>query len=173
MGWKKSGAYWVGIVMVLLLALFTMTSSVAFAHDQQRQGPQFPTRASLQNAPSGTAGLQWNPQSKILLVTTHLSGLQPGKRYAEHIHMSTCAIEGKILYPLRTVVADAAGNATATTTINNVSNGIPATGWSIMVHSGSPAAMHTLLCGNIVNQERATTTAQSVSVVLGTTSMAH
>jgi hypothetical protein len=96
-----------------------MMSFTALAHDQKRQGSRSSTVTSLQNAPSGTADLRWNPQGKALTATLHLSGLQPGSNHAAHIHAGACSSRGKILYPFNNVVADAAGNGIAVTTINN------------------------------------------------------
>jgi hypothetical protein len=146
----------------LLLVLFMMTSLPAWAHGQQRQGFQSPIVASIPSAPSGNAKLQWNQQTNALNVTVQVSGLQAGSTHAEHIHAGTCANEGKILYPLNNIVADKAGNATVTSTVNNVSGGIPATGWTVTVHSGSTAQSSGLLCGNVTNPNKAT----SVSVAL-------
>lgn len=151
------------IIVVLLLTLFTMMSFTALADNQNRLDPRSSTVTSLQNAPSGTAALKWNPQSKVLTATLHLSGLQPGSIHAAHIHAGTCSSMGKILHPFNNVVADAAGNGTSVTTINNMAGGIPATGWNITVHSGPTAQTGTLLCGNVVNSKKAT----SVSVPLG------
>jgi hypothetical protein len=150
------------MLVVLLLTLFTMMSFTTLAHAQERQGFRSPLVAQLQQVPSGRADLIWNPQSQALTATLHLSGLQPRSNHAAHIHAGTCASMGKILYPFRNAVADAAGNAVSSTTINHVTGGIPATGWNITVHKGSTAQTGNLLCGNVVNPKRAT----SVSVPL-------
>ena len=39
-----------------------------------------------------------------------------------HIHAGTCQSQGQVVYPLQPIVADAQGNATSTTVINNASN---------------------------------------------------
>ena len=79
------------IMVVLLFTLFTMMSLTAFASDQHRQG----SRSTLVAAPSGNAQLQWNPQTKALTVTLHVSGLQPRSNHAAHIHAGPCSREGK------------------------------------------------------------------------------
>lgn len=145
-----------GVTLVLLLTLFTMMSFTAFAQDQSRQGLRAGTVPSLQSAPSGRANLEWNAQSKALTVTLHLSGLQPGSVHAAHIHAGTCASKEQILYPFENIIANDAGNALLIATVNNVAGGIPATGWNITVHNGSTAQTGTLLCGNVVNPEGAT-----------------
>jgi len=167
--YNKSSIIRGGIIVVLLLTLFTMMSFSALANDQHRSGLHTSTSTTLQNAPSGTAALNWNPQSKMLTVTLHLRGLQPGSNHAAHIHAGTCSSKGQILYPLKNVVADAAGNATSVTTINNMAGGIPATGWNVTVHQGPTAQTGDLFCGNVVNAKRAA----SVSVPLGAAHARH
>lgn len=156
----KSSVVRGSIMVVLLFTLFTMMSLTAFASDQRMQG----SRSTLAAAPSGNAHLQWNPQTKVLTVTVHVSGLQPRSNHANHLHAGPCSREGKILYPFSNIVADAAGNGASMTTFKNVTGGIPASGWDITVHRGPTAQTGTLLCGNVVNPTRAT----SVSVPLST-----
>lgn len=159
---NKSSIIRGSIIVVLLLILFTMMSFSALANDQHRSSLHASTTAALQNVPSGTAALSWNAQNKMLTAALHLSGLQPGSNHAAHIHADTCSSIGKILYPLKNVIADAAGNATSVTTINNIAGGIPASGWNIAVHQGPTAQTGEFFCGNIVNSKRAA----SVSVPL-------
>jgi hypothetical protein len=157
------------IMVVLLFTLFTTVSFPTFAHEQIRQDSHSHTVSSLQNAPSGRANLTWNPQSKALTATLSLHGLQPGSNHAAHIHAGTCSSMGKILYGFKNVVADAAGNGTSMTTINNVTGGIPAKGWQITVHRGSTAQTGDLLCGNVSNPMRVT----SVSFPFSPVSVMH
>ena len=154
----RSDAVRGSLMAVLLFTLLTMTSLTASASDQRMQG----SRSTMAAAPSGTAVLLWNAQTKALTATLHLSGLQPMSNHAAHIHSGPCSKEGNILYPFNNVVADANGNVTSMTTIQNVTGGIPASGWNITVHSGSTAQTSTLLCGDVVNPKGAT----SVSVPL-------
>jgi len=162
-------------MVVLLFTLFAMTSVAAFAYGQSIQSPQSqntPSSGGGGTAPAGTANLQWNPQTKALTAIVHLSGLQPDSSYANHIHAGNCATggeaEGKMLYPFNNVVTDADGNGTATTTINNVTGGIPASGWHIVVHSGPTAEASPLLCGNVVNPTGATSVSVPLSLVAAT-----
>lgn len=158
-------------MIVLLFTLFTMMSFTAFASNQSLQNSQSHTFTSLVNVPSsgggpsGTADLQWNPQTKALTATVYLTGLQPGSSYANHLHAGDCSTGGKMLYPFNNVVTDATGNGTATTTINNITGGIPASGWDIMVHTGPTAEASRLLCGNVVNPEGATAVTVLLSAI--------
>lgn len=163
------------IMVVLLFTLFTMTSFAAFAYGQSIQSPQSqnaPFGGGGGTAPAGTANLQWNPQTKALTAIVHLSGLQLDSSYANHIHAGNCATggeaEGKMLYPFNNVVTDAAGNGTATTTVNDITGGIPASGWHIVVHNGSTAETSPLLCGNVVNPTGTTSVSVPLSLVVAT-----
>ncbi len=88
----KSSVVRGSIMVVLLLALFTMMSLTAFASDQRMQV----SRSTLAAAPSGNAYVQWDPKTKALTVTLHVSGLQPQSNHAAHIHAGPCSREGKI-----------------------------------------------------------------------------
>ncbi len=158
----------ISIAGILLLAALVMSGLTAFAY--QPQDGASGANAMLKHAPAGSANLQWDPQSKALTVTLSLTGLQANSRHPAHIHAGDCSIDGTILYPLNDVVADAAGNATTTTVIPNVTGGIPATGWYINVHSGptlaTPAEMVPVTCGNVTNPNAA----QSLTVTLDGTS---
>jgi len=162
-------------MVILLFTLFTMTSFAAFAYGQNIQSPQSqntPFGGDGGTTPAGTANLQWNPQTKALTAIVHLSGLQPDSSYANHIHAGNCATggeaEGKMLYPFNNVVTDATGNGTATTIVNEIIGGIPASGWHIVVHNGSTAETSPLLCGNVVNPTGATAVSVPLSLVAAT-----
>jgi hypothetical protein len=152
------------IMVVLLFTLFTMMSLTAFASNQHMQGSRSTLVPFPAKAPSGNAQLQWNSHTKALTVTVHVSGLQPRSNHAAHIHAGPCSKEGRILYPFKNIVADAAGNGSSMTIFKNVTGGIPASGWDITVHNGSTAQTGALLCGNVANPRRAS----SVSIPLST-----
>jgi len=157
------------ILVVLLLALFMMMSftgsAYAQTYAQKIQGFPLAAPAPHRNVPSGTVNLSWNPRSRALTATLHVSGLQPRSNHAAHIHTGTCASLGRVLYPFRNVIADAAGNGVSTTTINNVTGGIPASGWNVTVHTGATAQTASLLCGNVVNPRRASSVSVPLSAV--------
>lgn len=162
---SKSSIMRGSIIAILLLTLFSLTSFTTFARGQHKQSAYANAAISLRHAtdaPSGTADLRWISQNKTLIVTLHLNGLQSGSTHAAHIHTGTCSSMGTILYPLNSVVADTVGTGRSTTTITNVTNGIPATGWNVTAHKGTTAQTGTLLCGNVANSSMAA----SVSVPL-------
>lgn len=90
---------------------------------------------------------------RTLTVKVTVSGLVPETQHVVHIHKGTCASQGDVVYPLKTLVADAAGKATATTTIPDVS-AIPASGWYINVHNSNnlstQAGFEPIACGDVV-----------------------
>ena len=127
----------------------------------------------LKHDPSGNADLKWNAQSHELSVTLALHGLQVKTTHPAHIHSGSCSKPGATVYTLDNVVADADGNASVTTVIKDVANGIPANGWYINVHNGpemtTPEQMMGITCGDISNPKAATTTDQSVTVTMAGT----
>lgn len=122
--------------------------------------------ATLSHEPTGTATLTWTPGNKTLVVKMSLTGLAPNSKHPAHIHSGSCTQQGKALYSLNDVVADAHGNATTTTTIKNVSGGIPASSWFINVHNGpgtSPADQDlSIACTDIANTNISTASTQTV-----------
>ncbi len=61
-------------------------------------------------------------------------------------------MQGKVLYPLTKLVADASGTATATTTITGVSS-LPSSGWYVNVHNSTALTTQTgfdpIACGSV------------------------
>jgi hypothetical protein len=116
---------------------------------------------TLKHVPNGTAELTWNASSKILTVKLSLTGLAPHSIHPSHIHSGSCSIPGRLIYPLQYVVADATGNAIVTSTVPNIADGIPATGWMIYVHNGpyviSDDQSLPITCGDISNPSGAKT----------------
>jgi len=103
---------------------------------------------------SGTA--QLSIDSGKLTVKLTVTGLAPNSTHIAHIHKGSCEAQGAVLYPLTSVVADASGKGTSTTTIPNVSS-IPASGWYVNVHLAStkdnlstPTGFDPIACGNVV-----------------------
>ena len=69
-------------------------------------------------------------------VSIQVHGLAPNSSHVSHVHVGSCAKPGNIAYALLQVVADAAGNATATSTVAEYYS-MPATGWYVNVHKGA------------------------------------
>lgn len=69
------------------------------------------------------------------VVSIQIHGMKPNSSHVSHVHIGTCAKQGNIAYALLEVVADAAGNASATSTVSEYYS-MPATGWYVNVHEG-------------------------------------
>lgn len=126
-------------------------------HDTSLRSNQT-VQLTLQSAPessqnenvSGVTHLSLS--GRTLKVQMEISGLQPNSQHAAHIHSGSCASQGPVLYPLETIKANAAGKATITTTIQNVT-AIPATGWYVNVHRSTDLSTQTgfdpIACGDV------------------------
>ena len=95
--------------------------------------------------PSGSSTLTYDAASHTLRVALKVSGLAPNTAHAVHVHSGSCRAQGDVLYALPDLQADAAGDATASTTVPNVGSAPPATGWYVNVHLGP---MSKILNGN-------------------------
>ncbi|MGH3844917.1 MAG: CHRD domain-containing protein [Pseudonocardiaceae bacterium] len=95
--------------------------------------------------PRGTATLAYHPTNHTLTVQIKATGLAPNSAHAEHIHSGSCLTQGAVVYPLPDLQANTSGEASVSTTLNNVNAAPPATGWYVNVHLG-PASQ--ILHGN-------------------------
>lgn len=107
-------------------------------------------KASAGESASGMAQLTLS--GSTLTVKLTVINLEPNSSHAAHIHTGSCASQGPVVYPLMTVTADASGNASVTTTINNVSS-IPSSGWYVNVHHSTDLSTQTgfdpIACGDV------------------------
>ncbi len=79
--------------------------------------------------------------------------LEPGSTHPTYLYAGSCAAPGAQLFvPLKPLVADGNGSASATSTVVNV-NQVPTGGWIIMSHRGTNLSSQIdydpILCGNI------------------------
>jgi len=100
---------------------------------------------------TGQAELHLN--GTTLTVNMTAVNLEPGSTHPTYLRAGSCAAPGEQLFvPLKPLVADANGSASATSTVANV-NSIPTGGWLIMSHRGvnlnSQIDYDPILCGNI------------------------
>jgi hypothetical protein len=165
--WKVGRLVMLGVLAVLLLAACSPGSNPVSA------SKPVTASATLKHGPVGTANLTWDPSSHILTVQLSMTGFAPNSRHPAHIHVGDCYNTGNVVYPLQDVVADAYGVASVTTTISNVLNGIPASGWSINVHNGPELTSETqflpIACGTVSNLESSSRASQAVLVPLADT----
>ena len=68
-------------------------------------------------------------------VSIQIHGMVPNSSHVSHVHVGSCAKPGNVAYALLQVVADASGNATATSTVAEYYS-MPTTGWYVNVHKG-------------------------------------
>jgi len=90
----------------------------------------------LVHQPTGTADLRWNPETTQLTVTIHLSGLTPLSTHPAHLHQGTCQTLRGILFVLHPVIANAVGVGTSQTVLPALTNGVPVSGWALVIHNG-------------------------------------
>ncbi len=88
-----------------------------------------------------------------LRVKLTMSGLEPNSVHPAHIHDGSCLSQRNIVHRLPNVVADALGNASMTTVLENISY-IPSSGWYVNVHYSTNLTTQTgqdpLVCGDII-----------------------
>jgi hypothetical protein len=101
--------------------------------------------------------MQLSTDGKKLMTTLSVHGLTPGSKHAVHIHRGSCASQGKVIYTLKPLVANAMGVATETATIDRVSS-IPQSGWYVNVHRSTNLSNQTgfdpIACGDITPLRR-------------------
>jgi hypothetical protein len=147
------------IAVVWITATFAVCVSPALGMATGRgvigEARKDPTQVvDLKHSPVGKADVVWIPGSQALEVIVAVSGLAPNSEHPMHIHQGTCAQGGSVVYPLSPLMADAQGNATTTTFIQNVVSDIPA-GWSINIHNGpqmsSELQNRAIACGDVTH----------------------
>ncbi len=124
--------------------------------------------ATLAHQPTGTADLTYSASAKTLTVKMNLTGLAPTSMHAAHIHSGHCGSNGAIVHALNSISANGVGGATLNQTIDNVTGGIPASGWYLNVHNGTASDEFSLISIACVNITPTTTTTSA-----GQTQTAH
>ena len=85
-------------------------------------------------------------------VSIQIHGLVPNSSHVSHVHVGSCAKPGNVAYALLEVVADTAGNATATSTVTEYYS-MPETGWYVNVHKGEDLSeagyVPSISCGDL------------------------
>lgn len=101
-----------------------------------------------QMQPSGMVQLTWNSTAHRVTVSLHLTGLMPFGQYPAQIQSATsCRVRGPLLFELHPIEVNANGVGTSTTTIENLTPGIPRSGWIVIVQMGlALSARYPLAC---------------------------
>lgn len=144
--------------------LFSATLAVALVlggcdagEEAERAGPEAPadTAGSTGIAPEpmpGGAALTAIDSSEVrgtaqvaregaeVVVRLHVEGLEPGQRYAAHVHEGRCATGGPIRLPLGRIIADEDGGGALRMRV--AGDRLPETGLFVQVHAstGQPVA---------------------------------
>lgn len=110
--------------------------------------------SAANQAADGTAKLSLDGNKMTVQITLH--GLVPNSTHIAHIHKGSCEAQGDVQYTLNSIVADANGTGTSTSTVDQVTS-IPSSGWYVNVHLGAPASETSpqtggdgIACGNVV-----------------------
>jgi hypothetical protein len=93
--------------------------------------------------PVGRVTMTWTRAIGKLTVVVTASGLAANSTHPVHIHEgNTCdrATFGAVRYMLPPLVTDASGTGKSVTTIPGIKNGIPSSGWTVIVHNGPSMA---------------------------------
>jgi hypothetical protein len=85
----------------------------------------------------GSAQVKYDPNAHTLQVQYAFTGLAPNSTHPMHVHGGHCASPGPVLYDLKTVTADGAGNSSGTASASNVTTDQPSSGWYIDLHNGT------------------------------------
>jgi CHRD domain len=97
--------------------------------------PSYTFTMTAQNG-SGVSGTgQVYKEVGAFKVSVELNGLVPNSSHVSHVHLGSCASQGAIAFALLEVVANSAGQATATSTVAE-DYALARTGWYVNVHFG-------------------------------------
>jgi Cu/Zn superoxide dismutase len=115
----------------------------------------------MQSAPRSSPSETVNGMAQLTLsgstltVKLTVSGLEPNSSHAAHIHTGSCASQGPVIYPLSSLMANAQGNASTTTTIPKVTS-IPSSGWYVNVHHSTNLSTQIgydpIACGDVIRK---------------------
>lgn len=165
-----------GVLAALLVLVSTVTVVRAAAAAPSGGRATHASRATvtLRHEPKGTAVVIWHPAGPTLTVTLSLTGLSPSSAHTARLRCAACSpTQAGSLVALDTITADQFGDATSTTTIPGVAQGIPARGWVIEVLNGTATATATdaraavrIATGDISNPQAFTHQPQKVVVAL-------
>jgi CHRD domain len=105
---------------------------------------------------SGTLTMSY--ESGSLTIRLVATGLPPSTTHAFHIHFGSCEQQSGVLFNVGDVIADGAGTARYTTTLQGLKTAPPSTQWYADLHTGASSALEVggnpspafqpLLCGD-------------------------
>lgn len=137
---------------VAMLVLLTAMACGGSAAAVSSPTPNATFTMGQMNASGVTGTGEVYKRTGSFIVSIQLHGLIPNSSHVSHVHVGTCAKPGNIAYALLQVVADAAGNATATSTVSEYYS-MPSTGWYVNVHKGQDTTeaeyLPSISCGDL------------------------
>ncbi|WP_072688047.1 CHRD domain-containing protein [Rhodococcus marinonascens] len=112
---------------------------------------------TLEDMPTGTASLSWDPDTMLVTAAIDMHGFTPSSSHAMHIHPGTCADQTQPpSVPFPDVVADASGAVEQTVVSAAVPEGIPTESYlnihlAPMAELGAPTdvSFTPIACGDI------------------------
>jgi hypothetical protein len=120
-----------GLAMLVLLTAMACGGTAAVP--SPTPGATFTMGAMNGSGVTGTGEVSKGAGSFVVSIQVH--GMKPNSSHISHVHIGTCAKPGGVAYALLQVVADASGNASATSTVPEYYS-MPSTGWYVNVHEG-------------------------------------
>ncbi|GCE32132.1 hypothetical protein KDA_76160 [Dictyobacter alpinus] len=142
----------------IAIACATLTMKEATTKAPLKEHVELGGTTAANESVSGTANFSVDTTS-TLSVSVKVHGLEPGSHHAVHVHAGNCNRQGKMLYPLIDLVADANGDANSSATFSGV-DAIPASGWYVNVHFAKlitdqkgqiiSQVFNPIACGNVV-----------------------
>ena len=135
-----------------ILFLFVVACGESGTANSASPKPSVTFTMGQMNASGVTGTGQVYKGAGTFTVSIQITGMKPGSEHMSHVHVGSCAKPGDIAYALLTVVADAQGNATATSVVAEYYS-MPATGWYVNVHQGEdltePEYLPSISCGDL------------------------
>ena len=109
----------IGIVVLGILAgLFVACAPAAGSNSKTVAiSPLGSLSSGATSQVAGTATI--SPDSPKSKVTVSLRGLEPNSKHAGHLHVGTCSAVGPVAVGLNVITADANGNGSSTTEVDN------------------------------------------------------
>ena len=120
---------------VAILVLLTAMACGGTAAATPSPTPSATFTMSAMNASGVTGTGQVFKGTGSFTVAIQIHGLAPNSSHISHVHIGSCAKQGNVAYALLQVIADASGNATATSVVPEYYS-MPSTGWYVNVHKG-------------------------------------
>ena len=121
--------------------------------------------AKLTHTPAGGVTLTWTPSDHTLAIALDLYGFASNSTHPAQIHSGRCETGGPVQYDLGTLAADGQGRITQRITPPDVSAGIPAQGWYLVVQNAAGDDAYTqiaLACVNLDNADTNTSHQQAI-----------